>query len=182
MPRILALDPATADGKSKELLSVVEKSLGVTPNMFRVAAHSQAALEGLLALNTAVAHGNLGVKTRERLALAIAEENRCSYCLSAHTFLGKRAGLSESEVEQARDGQADDPKAQAALTFAGRLIESRGHPDDAELAALRRAGFTDAEIIDVVAATALNIFTNYLNLTADTEVDFPVVKPATVDA
>ena len=176
MSRIPALDPAAVQGKAKDLLDAVQKALGVTPNMFRVAAHSPAALEGLLGLNAAVNHGTLAAKVREQLALAVAENNSCDYCLSAHTFLGKDAGLSDADVVQARQGRASDPKADAAVRFAQSLVDNRDHPSDAELVALRRGGFSDGEIVDLVAATVLNIFTNYLNRVAETEIDFPVVR------
>jgi hypothetical protein len=90
--------------------------------------------------------------------------------------LGKHAGLSDADVVQARQGRAGDPKADAAVRFAQSLVDNRGHPSDAELAALRRGGFSDGEIVDLVAATVLNIFTNYLNRVAETEIDFPVVR------
>jgi uncharacterized peroxidase-related enzyme len=176
MSRIPALDPAAAQGKARDLLDAVQKSLGITPNMFRVAAQSPAALEGLLGLNGAVAHGTLGPKVREQIALAVAENNRCDYCLSAHTFLGKHAGLSDADVARARQGRAADLKADAAVRFAQSLLESRGNPSDADLAAARRAGFSDGEIVEVVALTALNVFTNYLNRVAETDIDFPVVR------
>jgi len=114
MSRIPALDPAAVQGKAKDLLDAVQKALGVTPNMFRVAAHSPAALEGLLGLNAAVNHGALAAKVREQVALAVAENNSCDYCLSAHTFLGRHAGLSDADIVQARQGRAGDPKADKA--------------------------------------------------------------------
>lgn len=176
MSRIPALDPASAQGKAKELLDAVQKSFGTIPNVFRVAAQSPAALEGLLSLNGAVAHGSLGPKVREQIALAVAETNRCDYCLSAHTFLGKRAGLSDADIARARQGRAADLKADAAVRLAQGLLESRGHPSDAELAAARRAGLEDGEIVEVVAITALNVLTNTLNRVAETDIDFPVVR------
>lgn len=176
MSRIPALDPASAQGKAKELLDAVQKSLGIIPNMFRVAAQSPAALEGLLGLNGAVAHGSLGPKVREQIALAVAETNHCDYCLSAHTFLGKHAGLSDADIARARQGRAADLKADAAVRFAHSLLESHGHPSDAELAAAREAGLDDGEIVEVVAITALNVLTNTLNRVAETDIDFPVVR------
>ena len=176
MSRIPALDPTVMQGKARDLLDAVQKSLGAIPNMFRVAAQSSAALEGLLSLNGAVAHGTLGPKVREQIALAVAESNHCDYCLSAHTVLGKHAGLNEADVARARQGRAADLKAAAAVRFAQSLLESHGHPSDAELAAARQAGFSDGEIVEIVAITALNVFTNYLNRVAETDIDFPMVR------
>ncbi len=173
MSRIPAIDPAQAQGKAKTLLDAVHKALGVTPNLFRVAAQSPAALEGLVALNTAVQQNKLGPKLREQIALATAERNGCDYCLAAHTYLGKHAGLSEADIDGARADNAADPKAQAALRFTAQIIATHGHPSDGDLEAARAGGLGDA---DLVASIALNIFTNYLNETAKTEIDFPVVR------
>lgn len=106
MSRIPAIDPARADAKAQPLLDAVNKSLGVTPNLFRVAANSAAALEGLLDLNGALAKGRLDARTRETIALAVAEANGCDYCLSAHSVLGAGAGLSEADIAAARVGRA----------------------------------------------------------------------------
>jgi uncharacterized peroxidase-related enzyme len=182
MSRIPAIDPAAAQGKAKDLLDAVHKALGVTPNMFRVAAQSPAALEGLIGLNGAVQRGKLGPKVREQIALALAESNGCDYCLSAHSYLGKHAGLSDADLAQARQARAADPKAAAALRFAAKLVEHRGHVTDSDFAEVRRAGFADGEIVEIVAATVLNIFTNYLNIAADTDIDFPVVRAETSKA
>ncbi len=89
MSRIPAIDPATADAKAKPLLAALDKALGSTPNLFRVAANSPAVLEGLLNLNAAFGHGTLDVRVRESIALAVAEANQFEYCLSAHTALGR---------------------------------------------------------------------------------------------
>ena len=176
MSRIPAIDPATADAKAKPLLDAVQKSLGLTPNLFRVAAQSPAALEALLGFNGALAKGNFKGKVRESISLAVAEANSCDYCLSAHTAIGKGAGLSDSDIAAAREGRATDAKTAAIVRFARSLVDSRGHATDSELAALRAAGLTDGDIIEVVANTVVNIFTNYLNHVAGTDIDFPVVK------
>ena len=176
MSRIQPVDPATAKGKAKDLLGAVQKGLGVTPNLFRVVAHSPAALEGLLGLNGALSQGLLSGKLREQIALAVAERNSCDYCLSAHSLLGKGAGLGDDDIAQARMVRAVDPKAEAALRFANAIVERRGQTSDVEIAALRQAGYGDGEIVEIVAVTVLNILTNYLNHVAATEIDFPVVR------
>ena len=176
MSRIQPVDPATAKGKAKDLLGAVQKGLGVTPNLFRVVAHSPAALEGLLGLHGALSHGALSGKLREQIALAVAERNGCDYCLSAHSLLGKGAGLGDADIAQARLARAADPKAEAALRFANAIVERRGQTSDAEIAALRQAGYGDGEIVEIVAVTVLNILTNYVNHVAATEIDFPVVR------
>jgi len=176
MSRIAAIDPAAAEGKTKDLLAGVQKALGVTPNLYRVAGQSSATLDGLLALTGALNHAKLGPKTREAVALAVAQTNACDYCLSAHTFLGKGAGLSPDQIAQARDGGSSDAKTDAVLHFARSLVKNQGHISDAELAGLRQAGLAEGEIVETVALTVLNIFTNYLNHVAETDIDFPVVR------
>jgi len=176
MSRIAAIDPAAAEGKTKDLLAGVQKALGVTPNLYRVAGQSSAALDGLLALTGALNHAKLGPKTREAVALAVAQTNACDYCLSAHTFLGKGAGLSPDQIAQARDGGSSDAKTDAVLHFARSLVKNQGHISDAELAGLRQAGLAEGEIVETVALSVLNIFTNYLNHVAETDIDFPVVR------
>lgn len=176
MSRIAALDPQSTTGKTREILGAVEKMLGVTPNLFRVAAQSPSTLEGLVGLNGATAHGTLRAATREAIALTVAETNGCDYCLSAHSALGKGAGLSEEAIGQARDAASSDPKVSAILKFARSVVTLHGRVSDQELASARSAGVTDAEILETVANVVLNIFTNYVNLVSETEIDFPVVR------
>lgn len=174
--RLSALDPSDAKGKAKELLEAVQRKLGKTPNMMRTMAQSPAVLEGYLSLNSALAGGALDAKCREQLALAIAETNDCGYCASAHTALGKMAGLSAEQAAAARHGRGTDLKTTAAIRLARDVIEARGAVGDESLLAARSAGLGDPEIAEVVAHVALNIFTNYFNRLASTEIDFAVVK------
>jgi uncharacterized peroxidase-related enzyme len=154
----------------------VEKQLGVVPNLFRVVGNSPAALEGYLGLNGALGKGELEAATRERIALAVAEANGCDYCLSAHTYLGKNlAKLSEAEISANRNGSSSDSKAAAAVRFAVKLVKARGHVADADVQAVKKAGYNDAQVIEIVLHVALNTLTNYVNEVAKTEIDFPVV-------
>lgn len=173
--RIPAIDPNTTHGKTKELLDGVNKMLGATPNLFRVTANAPAALEAMVSLFGATAKGRLNAKTREAIALTVAEANGCDYCLSAHTVLGKGAGLAQEDIDRARDAASNDPKTAAALRFARAIVAEHGNVGASELDAFRRAGGTDGEAMEVVANVVLNIFTNYVNLVADTEIDFPVI-------
>jgi uncharacterized peroxidase-related enzyme len=168
-----------APAASRPLLEAVKKQLGVVPNMFRVIANSPAALEGYLGLNGALAKGALDAKTRERIALAVAEIDGCNYCLSAHSYLGKNiAKLDDSEIAANRDGSSNDAKAAAALRFAAKIVRERGHVGDADLVEVRNAGFDDAQLIEIVLHVALNTLTNYVNEVAGTQIDFPAVAPA----
>jgi len=161
---------------AQPLLQAVKKQLGVVPNLFRLVGNSPAALEGYLGLNGALAKGTLEAPTRERIALAVAEVNGCSYCLSAHSYLGKNlAKLSDAEIAANRDGGSTDAKAVAAVRFAVKLVNARGHVSDADIMAVKEGGYTDAQIIEIVLHVALNTLTNYVNEVAKTEIDFPVV-------
>ena len=163
---------------SKPILDAVHKQLGVVPNMFRLIAQSPAALQGFAANNGALAKA-LDVKTRERIALAVAQVNACDYCLSAHTYLGLNlAKISPEEVALNRHGESGDAKANAAVTFAAKIVRERGRVSDADIRAVREAGFSDGAIVEILAVAAENIFTNLLNIVADTDIDFPVVRAA----
>ena len=181
MARIEPIDLNQAEGKAKTLLEGVQKNLGMTPNLIRTMANSAATLQGYLGLSGAVASGRLSAKLREQIALAVSESNQCDYCLAAHSALGKAVGLSQVQTQQARRGIADDDKTAAALRFAKRLVEDRGHVSDGELDRVREAGYSDGEITEIVANVALHIFTNYFNHVAQTEVDFPKAEPVTAE-
>jgi uncharacterized peroxidase-related enzyme len=153
-----------------------QKQLGVVPNLFRLVGNSPAALEGYLGLNGALGKGALEAATRERIALAVAEINGCSYCLSAHSYLGKNlAKLSDTEIAANRDGGSTDQKADAAVRFAVKVVNARGHVADSDIKAVKDAGYNDAQVIEIVLHVALNTLTNYVNEVARTEIDFPVV-------
>lgn len=160
---------------SQPLLEGVQTMLGSVPNLFRLISNSPAALEGHLGMFGALAKGALPAPTRERIALAVAEINGCDYCLSAHTYLGANlARLDADEIAANRDGRSNDPKADAAVRFAAAVAHQRGRVSTAELQAVRDAGYSDPQIIEIVQHVALNVWTNYLNNVAHTDIDFPV--------
>ena len=163
---------------ARPLLEAVKKQIGSVPNLFRVVASSPAGLEGYISLNGALTKGSLDAKTRERLAIAIAEVNGCGYCLSAHSYIGRNvAKLDDAEITANRSGASNDPKADAAVRFAVRVAEQRGHVTDGDIAAVRAVGYDDAQIVEIVLHVALNTLTNYINEVAKTTVDFPVIAP-----
>jgi uncharacterized peroxidase-related enzyme len=178
MARIWRVDPAEATGEVKELLDGVQDRLGMTPNMMKIMARSPAALRGYLSLSVALAGGMLDAKFREQIALAVAQVNNCEYCLSRHAAIARRMGLSEAEIAASRRSCSDDAKKRAGLKFATELVVLRGRIGDERVCSVRAAGYSDAEIVEVVANVALNIFANYLNQVAETEVDFPRVSTA----
>ena len=175
MSRISPVDRSAAGDGVRKSFDAIQRRLGTVPNMMRTMAQSPVALEGYLGLLGALGHGVLPAPLREQIALAVAEENACDYCLSAHTALGRGAGLSDFELAESREGRASDPKTLAALQFALAVVERRGGVGDHDLARARAAGISDAEIIEIIAHVALNVFTNYLNRAAETEIDFPKV-------
>lgn len=159
-------------------LDAVQAKLGVLPNLLRTLAHTPVALNAYMQLSGTTATGKLDAKQREQIALVVAETNDCGYCIAAHGALGKMAGLSEAQIMQARNGRADSPRDAAVLTLSRRIVETRGHVPKAELDAFKAAGFDDAAILEVLTNVVLNVFTNYTNHIADTEIDFPVVPRA----
>jgi uncharacterized peroxidase-related enzyme len=177
MNRIRPILQTTHDGVRRNFVAI-EKQLGVVPNMMRTMAQSPRVLEGYLALSGALRRGLLPATLQEQIALAVAEANACNYCLSAHTALGRRAGLSDEQLAASREGRAADATAEAALQFALAVLRHRGGVSDEELAHVRAAGFSDGEIAEIIAHVALNVLTNYFNRAADTEIDFPMVAAA----
>lgn len=162
---------------SQPLLDGVFKTLGVVPNLFRVFAQSPAALGGLLGL-VAANSKMLDVKTRERIAIAVAQVNGCDYCLSAHTYIGTNlAKITPEDAALNRKGSSTDAKA-AAVAFAAKVAELRGKVSDADIAAVKSAGYSEAQVVEIVALVTENVMTNYLNNVADTDIDFPVVPTA----
>lgn len=176
MSRIQPIDYTRAIGKTKELLDRVTAQLGITPNMMKTMAQSPAVVEAYLSFSGALGGGKLPRQLREQLALLSAEINHCGYCASAHTLVGKTAGLDADAILAARRGQALDAKTQAALKFASTVLVNRGEIQDTDVQAVRAAGFDDGEVAEIIANVALNIFTNYFNEIAKTEIDFPLVE------
>lgn len=178
MARVAVIDPKSATGEAKALLEAVQSGLGMVPNFIRVLANSPAALQAFLGLHGIAGTGALDARTRERIALAVAEQNSCQYCVSAHTAIGRRAGLDNDEMLANRQGRSADAKAEAALTFARALVEHTGQVTAGEVEAVRAAGHSDGEIVEIITHVAMNIFTNILGKSTQVEIDFPKVDLA----
>ncbi len=176
MIRIPPVALEQTDTKTAATLSQVKAKLGMLPNLIATLARSPAALEGYLKLAEAAAGGRLSTRQRESIAIAVAQENACEYCLSAHAAMGRAAGLSAADIEGAREGRATDPLDAAVTAFALAVVRARGGVADADLDAVRKAGADDGIVIEIVAHVALNVMTNYVNRVAGTEVDFPVYR------
>ena len=184
MQTLKAIEPAAATGKTKQIFDAFQRSLGTVPNLMRTLANSPAALNAYVSFSGALNEAQLPAPLREQIAIAVANTNSCDYCLSAHSALGKLAGVSDADLTRARTADAADEKAAAALRFAVNVVRERGRVPSSEVEALRAVGYTDGDIAEIVAAVALNMFTNYFNHIAGTEIDFPVVRataaPSTV--
>jgi uncharacterized peroxidase-related enzyme len=176
MNRLIQLDPAQATVKGKQLFDEVQTQFGFVPNLFRVLGNAPAALEGYLNFSGALAGGGLDAKVREQISLTVAKSNLSSYCLSFHTFIGGKVGLTEKEITDAIRATADTCKIDAILKLARDIVVQRGEVSDADLERARASGLNDGEIVETIANVALNILANYVNHVACTLVDFPEVK------
>ncbi len=176
MSRLNVVTAETANAEQKGLLDAIESQLGVVPNFLKVFANSPAALRAFLGLHGIAGEGSLDAKTRERIALALAQQNACQYCVSAHTAIGRKAGLSGTEIEANRLGTSQDAKAAAAVRFARSLAEHSGEVTTAEIAEVRDAGYSDAQIVEIIMHVGMNILTNILGKASQVEIDFPKVE------
>jgi uncharacterized peroxidase-related enzyme len=176
MARIHIVDPQTATGDAANLLAAVQTKLGATPNFLRVLANSPAALGAFLGLHQIAENGALDLQTRERIAVALAEQNGCQYCLSAHSAIGRKVGLTGDEIDANREGTSHDAKAAAAVGFARALVEHKGDVTQTELDAVRAAGYGDAEIVEIIVHVGMNLLTNILGRAGRVDIDFPKVE------
>lgn len=175
MARIQPVQANNADPKAAQLLQSVEKKMGSIPNLISTLANSPAAAQAYLGFAQSLAGGALSAPLREQISLAVGQTNDCDYCVAAHSSLGQKAGLDDEDILNARRATANDEKAAVALGFARKIVDNRGFVSDEDVEEVRRAGFTEGEIAEIVANVALNLFTNYFNHVAETEVDFPAV-------
>lgn len=175
MSRITTITNETANAEQKKLLDAIQSQLGMVPNFLKVFANSPAALRAFLGLHGIASEGSLEPRTRERIALALAQQNACEYCLSAHTAIGKKAGLNGEEITANRAGSSQDAKAAIAVKLARSLAEHTGEITTAELIEARAAGYSDADIVEIITHVGLNILTNMLGKASRLDIDFPKV-------
>lgn len=176
MSRINVIDHTNANTEQKELLDAIQNQLGMVPNFLKVFANSPAALRAFLGLHGIAGEGSLDEQTRERIALALAQQNACQYCVSAHTAIGRKTGLSGSEIEANRAGGSEDSKAAAAVKFARALAEHSGNITTAELLEVRNAGYSESDIVEIITHVGMNTLTNILGKASRVEIDFPEVE------
>jgi AhpD family alkylhydroperoxidase len=177
--------PATieeAPAASRPMLRIAEVRFGRIPNMALLLSVSPAALQGYLALLTALDGGVLGAQTSERIALAVAEAGGCRYGLSLHTFRARNgAGLDDAEITANRSGASNDPQAEAAVRFAVKLVRMPGAVGDDDLIALKAAGYDHAQIIEIVLHAGLNMLAGIINKAGEPGIDFPLIQPRKAD-
>ncbi len=176
MSRINVIEANDANTEQTALYDAITEQLGVVPNFLKVFANSPEALKAFLGLHGIAGAGSLEAQTRERIALALAEQNSCQYCASAHTAIGRKAGLDNEEMEANRAGGSSDAKAAAAVTFARSLVEHTGEVTNAEIQAVRDAGYNDSDIVEIITHVGMNILTNILAKASRVEIDFPKVE------
>jgi AhpD family alkylhydroperoxidase len=183
MSRITTIEPTAATPAIEPLYQAVKQKLGLIPNMVKAMGHSETALRSYLDLSASVSTGKLRPSIREKIALLVAEQNECDYCVRAHTAIGGLMKIPANELSAARRGESEDNKEQALLQLTGAILEGRGAVSEAAYATAQTAGVTTEEATELVAHIALNIFTNYFNRFAQTPIDFPKVEaevPASV--
>lgn len=176
MSRINTIDSNNANAEQSELLNAIQSQLGMVPNFLKVFANSPVALRAFLGLHGIANGGSLDALTRERIALALAQQNSCEYCISAHTAIGRKTGLSTEEIAAARVGTSEDAKAAVALKFARSLMEKKGEIGALELVEVRSAGYTDSDIVEIITHVGMNFLTNILGKASQIDIDFPKVS------
>jgi uncharacterized peroxidase-related enzyme len=178
MSRIAIPTRDEAPEASRPILDAFNKQLGFTPNLFSIMSLSPNAIAGWAGLQGSLAK-TLDQKTRDAIALAVSQVNACHYCLSAHTHVATNfAKMEPEEIALNRQGRSGDARRDAAVRFAKKLTELRGKVSEGDLKAVRQAGFTDANVVEIIALSAQFLLTNFVNNVFDTEIDFPVVNPA----
>ncbi|HEX7987978.1 MAG TPA: carboxymuconolactone decarboxylase family protein [Duganella sp.] len=175
MSRIAIIDNSNANAEQQALLDAIQGQLGMVPNFLKVFANSPVALRAFLGLHGVAGAGSLDLQTRERIALALAQQNACEYCVSAHTAIGRKSGLTGDEIGAARNGGSEDAKAAIAVKFATSLMEKKGEVSAVEFGQLRNAGFSDSDIVEIITHVGMNFLTNILGKASQVEIDFPRV-------
>jgi uncharacterized peroxidase-related enzyme len=167
---------------SQATLEGFEKLFGFVPNLFSVMAKSPHALAGFKGLQIRL-EKTLDAGMRVRIALAVSQVNGCEYSIHAHSYIGARfGGLDAAELHMSRHGKSGDPKTEAAIQFAKMVTETRGQISDAELQAVRDAGWTDVQIIEIIARCTQFMYTNFVNNAFQIEIDFPALETVTDEA
>lgn len=176
MARIQSVTEEKASGDVKAIYATIKQKMGKIPNIFLNMGNSAAVLKAYFSLSDIVETTSLDPKLREKIALIVAESNHCNYCLSAHTAIAKGKGISEEDILQARKADSLDAKTHAILAFTKLVVDNRGNVAEKDVNALKAAGVTDAELVEIILVININMFTNYFNHITDPKIDFPLAN------
>ena len=175
MSRLSVPNLESDTGASGQIYAQIKKAIGSVPNTFAaIAAHGPAALKAVLAADTVVAAGTLPKRDQEVIKLVISAAGGCDYCVAAHNHLAKLAGVKAEVLRQIREGQpTGDARRDALVDFVRKLAQSSGTVSDEDFTAIKAAGYSDAQLVEISLAFATTVFTNISNRINDTEIDFP---------
>ncbi len=156
--------PENTTGKTKELLTGIQKSYGFFPNLFGYMAEAPVTVEAYLALNDLVSKTSLTPAQQQVALLAVSVENECDYCTTAHRAIGKMKKADEQTLEALSSHHViNDPQDRALAAFARSATKNRGRPTEAELQAFQNAGFTRQQILEVILIVSIKTLSNYIN-------------------
>ena len=172
-PRLNSIEPEAAAGKIAAIYGQVKSKMHMVPNLFKGLANSPQALEAYLALEQFISEGSLTPVEQQALRMVISVHNECTYCVAAHTLGMHGAGLSDAEILDVRRGVSGNAKLQALIVFTQEILSTKGFVSDDDLAAVRAAGYTDANIADIHVVIAQKTLSNLFNHVHGTVLDFP---------
>jgi uncharacterized peroxidase-related enzyme len=177
MSRLSVSNLETDTGPSGQIYAQIKKAIGSVPNTFAaIAAHGPAALKAVLAADAVLAGGSLSKRDQETIKLIISAAGGCDYCVAAHSHIAGLAGLKPEVLKQIREAQpTGDDKRDALVGFVRKLAQSSGTVSDGDFAAIKAAGYSDTQLVEISLAFATTVFTNIFNRINDTEIDFPAV-------
>ena len=156
----------TATGKAADLLGDIVTRHGSAGEMVRTMAGSPSVLAGYLDLSRAMKRSRLDRGVSERISLAVQTRLGCAVCLAAHTAGARAVGVSDEEIELATRGTSSDPRIAAMVEFGHRVDTEPASITAGDIEQLRRLGYRDRDILDVVGLVALNVLTGTFNLVA----------------
>jgi uncharacterized peroxidase-related enzyme len=177
MSRLSAPSLESATGPTAEIYAQIKKAIGNVPNTFAaIGAHGPAALKAVLSADAVLAAGTLSKRDQETIKLVLSAVAGCDYCVAAHSLLGKLAGLKPDELTKIRNGEpTGDAKRDVLIRFVRKIALTSGTVSDSDFAAIKAAGYSDAQLVEISLAFATNVFTNVFNRINDTDVGFPAV-------
>jgi uncharacterized peroxidase-related enzyme len=175
MPRIQGVSKDRAEGSVKDFYEILEESIGFVPNVYQAMANSPHALFAYISANERLAKGSLSKVERETIALIVGEHYSCRYCLAVHMIGAENAGLSTEEALEIRRGNSSNPKLQSLIWFVRAAIQYKARLSNTEITKLRGAGFSDAQIVEVLLSIGLCSFMSIFNQINETPLDFPEV-------